>query len=42
MMPAARNTTRTAMIARVAWIVARLLLVLWMGERGLAFYYQGF
>jgi ammonia channel protein AmtB len=28
--------------ARIAWIVVRLLLVLWMGERGLSFYYQGF
>ena len=27
---------------RIAWIVVRLLLVLWMGERGLSFYYQGF
>jgi hypothetical protein len=29
-------------LARIAWIVVRLLLVLWMGERGLSFYYQGF
>ena len=27
---------------RIAWIAVRLLLVLWMGERGLSFYYQGF
>ena len=27
---------------RIAWIVVRLLMVLWMGERGLSFYYQGF
>jgi hypothetical protein len=27
---------------RITWIVIRLLLVLWLGERGLSFYYQGF
>ena len=30
------------MAARIAWIVARLLLVLWVGQRGTHFYYQGF
>ena len=33
---------RHRMSLRIAWIVVRLLIVLWMGERGLSFYYQGF
>ena len=36
------TTSRRVLSMRIAWIVIRLLLVLWMGERGLSFYYQGF
>lgn len=27
---------------RIVWIVTRLVLVYWLSERGLPFYYQGF
>jgi hypothetical protein len=27
---------------RLAWIAIRLLMVLWLAQRGLSFYYQGF
>lgn len=32
----------TPLLGRILWIAIRLLLVFWFGERGLAFYYQGF
>jgi hypothetical protein len=32
----------SSLLLRVGWIIVRLLLVLWLGERGLSFYYQGF
>jgi hypothetical protein len=28
--------------ARLLWIAVRLLLVIWVGQRGAHFYYQGF
>lgn len=36
--------TRPALMVavRIAWIVVRLLLVLWIGQGGTHFYYQGF
>ena len=27
---------------RIAWVALRLLLVLWLGQTGTRFYYQGF
>jgi len=36
------RTTELPLSIRILWIAVRLLCVLWIGERGLAFYYQGF
>ena len=36
------NIRRIRVTGRVAWIVLRLVLIIWMCERGVAFYYQGF